>query len=108
MAAPARPRTTPRGLVVLKKFTGRLLGAEEAAGTPSQLISRRAPPNEPLAPATVPPPISERNWSRAGVIAAGFPLVAERVKIIGAGTSSSMILTVAVFGLPKPTSAPVG
>jgi 2-hydroxy-3-keto-5-methylthiopentenyl-1-phosphate phosphatase len=65
----------------LKKFAGRLLGAEAESGTPSQLISRRAPVaslNRPLAPATVPPPRSVRKVSRVGVIAAAFAPVLDR------------------------------
>src|SRR5690349_1486600 len=69
---PGVEKTAPRGEVVLKKSAGRLLGADLASGTPSQLISRRNPPNEPLAPAVVPPPRSVRNASRAGVTAAAF------------------------------------
>ncbi|MEJ7669268.1 MAG: hypothetical protein WKH97_11140 [Casimicrobiaceae bacterium] len=37
---PGVPKTTPRGELTLKKLAGRLLGAESASGTPSQLISR--------------------------------------------------------------------
>ena len=40
-------KTTPRGEFTLKKVAGKLLGAENASGTPSQLISRRPLPNEP-------------------------------------------------------------
>src|SRR6266481_1813634 len=43
---PGVPKTTPRGELTLKKFAGRLFGAERASGTPSQLISRRPEPNE--------------------------------------------------------------
>ena len=60
---PGVENTTPRGLFTLKKLAGRLFGAAEASGTPSQLISRRAPVpslNRPLAPATVPPPRAVR------------------------------------------------
>src|SRR5436305_10792824 len=62
---PAVEKTAPRGEVVLKKLAGRLLGAEAPAATASQLISRRTPPNEPAAPALVPPPRSVRKSSRA-------------------------------------------
>src|SRR5438045_1712140 len=65
-------KITPRGELTLKKLAGRLFGAERASGTPSQLISRRRPPKEPFAPATVPPPRSVRKASRAGVMAAAF------------------------------------
>ena len=47
----------------MKKLAGRLLGAAKLAGTPSQLISRRAPVaslNRPLAPAVLPPPSAVR------------------------------------------------
>src|SRR5512132_1360149 len=71
--------TTPRGELTLKKFSGRLLGAANASGTPSQLISRRAPPNEPFAPATVPPPRADRKLSTVGVIADAFDPAAENV-----------------------------
>src|SRR5206468_4406760 len=40
-------KTTPRGELTLKKLAGKLLGAEEASGTPSQLISRRPLEKEP-------------------------------------------------------------
>src|SRR5688572_17658510 len=69
---PGVENTAPRGELALKKLAARLLGAEEFEGTPSQLISRRCPPNDPLAPATVPPPRSKRNWSRAGMMAAAL------------------------------------
>ena len=44
---PGVPKITPRGEFALKKFAGRLLGAESASGTPSQLISRRPVPKLP-------------------------------------------------------------
>src|SRR5262249_28899855 len=47
------------------------------SGTPSQLISRRTPPNEPFAPAVVPPPMAARKLSRTGVISATFRPVPE-------------------------------
>ena len=37
---PGVENTTPRGELTLKKFAGRLLGADNESGTPSQLISR--------------------------------------------------------------------
>ena len=40
-------KTTPRGEFVLKKLGGNRFGAENASGTPSQLISRRPLPKEP-------------------------------------------------------------
>src|SRR5262245_11017535 len=64
--------TSPRGELLLKKLVGKGFGSATASGTPSQLISRRTPPNEPFAPAVVPPPTAVRNASRVGVIAAGF------------------------------------
>src|ERR1043165_10037829 len=63
------PTTTPRGEFTLKKSPGKLLGAAKFAGTASQLISRRTPPNEPLGPGVVPPPIVARKASRAEVAA---------------------------------------
>src|SRR5262245_43343773 len=45
--APTEENTAPRGELTLKKFAGRLFGAESASGTPSQLISRRPEPKEP-------------------------------------------------------------
>src|SRR5581483_287725 len=66
-------KTAPRGEVVLKKSPGRGFGADLASGVPSQLISRRRPPNDPLAPGTVPPPRSARNWSRAAVTSTSDP-----------------------------------
>src|SRR5262249_9826919 len=47
---PGVKKTTPRGELALKKFAGRLLGAEKASGTPSQLISRRPSVNDPPTP----------------------------------------------------------
>src|SRR2546426_446625 len=44
---PEVKNTAPRGELALKKFGGRLFGAEKASGTPSQLISRRPLGNEP-------------------------------------------------------------
>src|SRR5438093_1323919 len=44
---PGVKNRAPRGELALKKFAGRLLGAEKASGTPSQLISRRPLGNEP-------------------------------------------------------------
>src|SRR5262249_14740139 len=38
---PGVKNTAPRGELALKKLGGRLIGAEKASGTPSQLISRR-------------------------------------------------------------------
>ena len=46
---PGVENTAPRGELVLKKSAGKALGSENDAGTPSQLISRRRPPKEPLA-----------------------------------------------------------
>ncbi len=74
---PGVEKTTPRGEFTLKKFAGKLLGADRASGTPSQLISRRTPPKEPFAPATVPPPRSTRKASRAAVILAGVVPLAD-------------------------------
>src|SRR3954471_18605385 len=78
--APGVEKITPRGEFTLKKFAARLFGAAEAAGTPSQLISRRTPPNDPFAPAVVPPLRSKRNESRALTRVASFAVapVADR------------------------------
>src|SRR5262245_5930863 len=80
-------KVTPRGEVVLKKSGGKLLGVANWAGTPSQLISRRAPVaslNSPLAPATVPPPRAVRNAFTVGRMSAGVAPDAENVvKVIG-------------------------
>jgi hypothetical protein len=64
--------TAPRGELALKKFPGRRLGSATVSGTPSQLISRRRPPKEPFATATLPPPTAARKASRVAVIAAGL------------------------------------
>jgi hypothetical protein len=64
--------TTPRGELTLKKLPGKRFGSASVLGTPSQLISRRSPPKEPFAPATVPPPTAARKASRVAVIAAGL------------------------------------
>ena len=68
---PGVEKTAPRGELALKKLAGRRFGSEKESGTPSQLISRRRPPKEPLAPATEPPPTAVRKLSRVGVMAAG-------------------------------------
>jgi hypothetical protein len=44
---PGVDSSTPRGLLALKKLPGKLFGAEEMLGTPSQLISRRPLPKDP-------------------------------------------------------------
>src|SRR5262245_36833302 len=44
---PGVKKTAPRGELALKKLAGRLFGAENASGTPSQLISRRPLGNDP-------------------------------------------------------------
>src|SRR5438552_1048486 len=62
--------SAPRGEFALKKVAGRAFGELKALPTASQLISRRSPPNDPLAPAMVPPPRAVRNWSRTVVMAA--------------------------------------
>src|SRR3954453_7809085 len=80
---PAVLNTTPRGELTLKKSGGSAFGSEKPAGTPSQLISRRTPPNEPFAPATVPPPIAARNASRVGVM---LPLAS---KVVNTGTAQA-------------------
>jgi len=59
-----RGKTTPRGEFTLKKFAGRLFGAANASGTPSQLISRRPEPKEP-ATFGLSVPRSKRYWSTA-------------------------------------------
>src|SRR5262249_52108889 len=77
-----------------KVFPGNGFGSDAAAPTPSQLISRRRPPKEPLAPATVPPPTAVRKSSRAGVIAAALaPAASNDVKMgaaqVAGATSSA-------------------
>ena len=57
---PGVSNTAPRGELVLKKSGLNGFGDDWASGTPSQLISRRTPPNEPFWPAVVPPPRSAR------------------------------------------------
>ena len=69
---PGVANTAPRGELTLKKLAGSRFGSERASGTPSQLISRRSPPNEPFAPATLPPPTAMRKASRVAVMAAGL------------------------------------
>src|SRR4051794_8465954 len=75
---PGVEKTAPRGLFTLKKLAGRAFGADCASGTPSQLISRRTPPNDPFSPAVVPPPRSALNWSTVGWIAAALAPTAVR------------------------------
>src|SRR6266699_3003538 len=89
---PGVEKTTPRGELTLKKSGLSRLGASLAAGTPSQLISRRAPvasENNPLAPATTPPPKATRYASRVGVMLTAFGPVPE--KTIGAAGATSAI-----------------
>src|SRR3977135_4440184 len=68
---PGVPKITPRGEFTLKKFAGRLLGAESASGTPSQLISRRPVPKLPITLGfSVPSDVlkaSTVDWRPAGV-----------------------------------------
>src|SRR5215212_2207894 len=78
---PGVENNTPRGEFTLKNVAGSSLGAAKLAGTASQLISRRRPPKEPFAPATVPPPKSVRNASRVAVISAAVAPVAVRTTI---------------------------
>ena len=48
--------TTPRGELTLKKMAGNALESAVKSGAPSQLISRRRPPNAPFAAPVLPPP----------------------------------------------------
>ena len=83
-------KTTPRGELELKKLADRGLGSACESGTPSQLISRRRPPKEPLAPATVPPPTAPRKASRVGVIEAAFePAASKTVKPARTGVATA-------------------
>jgi len=62
--------TAPRGELLLKKFAGIRFGAEKAAGTPSQLISRRPVGNVPPTPLLGPKKFlnaSTAVWISAGV-----------------------------------------
>src|SRR5438477_6035065 len=65
-------KITPRGEFTLKKFAGRLLGAESASGTPSQLISRRPVPKLPATLGfSVPSDVlkaSTVDWMPAGLV----------------------------------------
>src|SRR5262249_51855303 len=92
--------TTPRGEFTLKKLAGRGLGSERVSGTPSQLISRRMPPKEPFAPATVPPPTAARKASRVGVIEAALGPAAS--KIVKAARAVAAVMTKA----SEATAAP--
>jgi hypothetical protein len=47
------------------------------------LISRRTPPNEPLAPATLPPPMADLNESRVGVMAAALAPALSKMTLTG-------------------------
>src|SRR5437762_12229098 len=75
---PGVPKITPRGEFALKKLAGRLLGAESASGTPSQLISRRPLPNEP-ATFGFAAPSEARNASTVAWIAAALAPDAENM-----------------------------
>src|SRR5881296_224674 len=68
---PGVAKTAPRGEFTLKKFAGRLFGAERASGTPSQLISRRPLGNEP-ATLGLRAPRNVRKASTAAWISAGL------------------------------------
>src|SRR5881296_2452008 len=68
---PGVKNTAPRGELALKKFGGRLFGAEKASGTPSQLISRRPLGNEP-ATLGLRAPRNVRKSSTAAWISAGL------------------------------------
>src|SRR4051794_7184957 len=75
--------TAPRGELELKKLGGRLFGAAEPSGTPSQLISRRPLPTDP-ATFGLSVPRSVRNASTWPWIAAA--LAPDAAKVIGAAT----------------------
>ena len=79
--------TAPRGELTLKKLAGMAFGSARMSGTPSQLISRRRPPKEPFAPATVPPPTAMRKASRVGVIKAAVAPVPS--KVVKTGTAET-------------------
>ena len=82
---PGVPKITPRGEFALKKFAGRLLGAENPSGTPSQLISRRPVPKLPLTLGfSVPSAVLKA--STVDWMPAGFAPEAE--KMIGAAWAS--------------------
>src|SRR6185503_4389303 len=75
---PGVENTTPRGEFTLKKSAGRLFGAAEASGTPSQLISRRPLAKEP-ATLAFKVPRAVRNESTVVWILAAFTPVALNV-----------------------------
>src|SRR4029077_11516009 len=68
---PGVENSAPRGEFTLKKLFGSRVGAEKAAGTPSQFISRLPVPNEP-ATLGLRVPRSVLKASTVGVIAAAF------------------------------------
>jgi hypothetical protein len=71
---PGVVKTAPRGELTLKKTPGKRFGADDASGTPSQLISRRPEPKLPTA-FGFNVPRSVRKLVIAGVIdAASAPL----------------------------------
>ncbi len=68
---PGVEKTAPRGELTLKKSGGRLLGAENWSGTPSQLISRRPSSKVPPTPLLAPPRLA-RNASTAPWMSPGL------------------------------------
>jgi hypothetical protein len=70
--------------LTLKKLGGRLFGAAEPFGTPSQLISRRPEPNEP-GTLGLRVPKAVRNASTVGLIAAALDPDAEKTISAEAG-----------------------
>src|SRR5215813_8272158 len=70
---PGVKKTTPRGEFLLKKLAGRLFGAANASGTPSQLISRRPSGNEPPTLLSLPPRKSRNSWTAAWISAGADP-----------------------------------
>src|SRR5215213_1413924 len=88
--APGVEKTTPRGVVVLKKSGGNWFGAENWSGVPSQLISRRPVSNVVAWFGLSPPPRSARNWFTTSEMAAGPAPAADRtVGAAEAGTASA-------------------
>src|SRR4051812_29596462 len=79
--APTVLKITPRGEFTLKKLAGRRLGAESVSGTPSQLISRRPEPNDPVTFGLRVPRAVWKLWT-VGVMAAAFaPLALKKTGV---------------------------
>src|SRR6185369_9262249 len=89
-------KTTPRGLLVMKKLGLKIFGSAKLSGTPSQFISR-LPEVNVCAVLGFSAPRSARNWSTANWIAAGLAPEPRR-------TSETALLTDVNTSSPTPVN----